>query len=150
MHQVFDIGVVSHHANQEALDVGCIAIEEPRLCVDVVGAEGGHDRDVARARAIAPHVDALLLDTGNPDAARKELGGTGRTHDWSLSREVVANVDVPVLLAGGLTPENVGLAIQTVRPWAVDLCNGVRTDRRLDEAKLAAFMRSVRSAQTSA
>jgi len=97
------------------------------------------------ALAAAGHADALLLDSGNPGLPVKELGGTGRTHNWEISREVCARSPVPVFLAGGLNPDNVAEAIRRVRPYGVDICSGVRTDGRLDEAKLAAFMRAVRS-----
>ena len=82
--------------------------------------------------------DAFLLDSGRPEA--HELGGTGRVHDWRVSAEFVRRSPLPVFLAGGLGPENVGRAIATVRPFGVDLCTGVRTGGRLDGAKLAAFM----------
>lgn len=84
-------------------------------------------------------VDALLLDSGRPAAAVKELGGTGRVHDWSLSRRIVAEVSRPVFLAGGLRPGNAAEAWQAVQPFALDLCTGVRTGGRLDGAKLQAF-----------
>jgi phosphoribosylanthranilate isomerase len=96
-----------------------------------------------QARAVAPAVDALLLDSGRPDQAVKELGGTGRTHDWALSRQLIEAVPCPVLLAGGLRPDNVGEAIATARPFGVDLCTGVRSDGRLDPAKLEAFVAAV-------
>ncbi len=101
---------------------------------------------VDEARTVAPHVDAILLDSGNQRLAVKELGGTGRTHDWSVSRRIVESVPVPVYLAGGLKASNAGEAIAAVRPFALDLCSGVRTDGRLDEAKLTAFMAAVRAA----
>ncbi|MEM7268019.1 MAG: phosphoribosylanthranilate isomerase [Pseudomonadota bacterium] len=101
---------------------------------------------IAEAVAIAPQVDALLLDSGRPSAAVKELGGTGRAHDWSVSAQLVAAVDCPVFLAGGLKPENVAEAVQTVRPYGLDLCTGVRADDKLDADKLAAFMQAVRAA----
>jgi len=97
-----------------------------------------------RALAVAPHVDALLLDSGNPNLRVKELGGTGRRHDWQISRRIVEAVVVPVFLAGGLRPDNVAEAISTVWPYAVDVCSGVRSDGHLDEAKLAAFTAAVR------
>ncbi len=87
--------------------------------------------------------DALLLDSGNPKAALPELGGTGRVHDWTVSRRIVEAAGVPVILAGGLKPDNIGAAAQTVRPFAVDVCTGVRTDGRLDPAKLGAFVAAV-------
>ena len=101
------------------------------------------DASVAEAVSVAPHVSAILLDSGQPNAATKTLGGTGRRHDWAVSRRIRAAVDVPVFLAGGLRADNVAEAIATVGPFGVDLCTGVRTDGRLDAAKLAAFMRAV-------
>ena len=98
------------------------------------------DDSVAEALGVAADVDALLLDSGNPKLAVKELGGTGRRHDWSLSRRIVESSPVPVYLAGGLNSDNVREAIETVRPFGVDICSGVRTDGKLDETKLLAFM----------
>jgi phosphoribosylanthranilate isomerase len=99
------------------------------------------------ARAVAPEVDAILLDSGNPALPVKELGGTGRTHDWPTSARIREAVPVPLWLAGGLTAENVAGAIAAVRPYGVDVCTGVRTDGRLDEEKLAAFVAAVRRAE---
>ena len=99
--------------------------------------------DVAEAVRIAALVDGLLLDSGNPSATVKELGGTGRVHDWALSQRIVADAPCPVFLAGGLNAGNVAGAIRQVRPYGVDLCNGVRTDDALDPTKLAAFMNEV-------
>jgi phosphoribosylanthranilate isomerase len=92
------------------------------------------------AVALAPGVDALLLDSGNPTLRVKELGGTGRVHDWSVARAIVEAVRVPVFLAGGLHPGNVREAIDRVGPFALDVCSGVRTDGRLDSVKLRAFL----------
>jgi phosphoribosylanthranilate isomerase len=103
------------------------------------------EESLPEALEAARHSDALLLDSGNPELAVKELGGTGRTHDWSLSARIVGRSPVPVFLAGGLTPHNVGEAIRRVRPFGVDLCNGVRTGGALDEPKLAAFLGAVRA-----
>lgn len=106
-----------------------------------------HVRDrasVAEAREVAPRVDALLLDSGNPDLVTKELGGTGRLHDWSLSRAIVAAVDKPVFLAGGIRPDNVSAALDAVRPFGIDLCSGVRTDGALDGDKLGALVAAMR------
>ena len=89
-------------------------------------------------------VDAFLLDSGRPGA--HELGGTGRVHDWRVSAEFVRRSPVPVFLAGGLRPENVARAVETVRPFGVDLCSGVRTENRLDRGKLHAFMAAARLA----
>jgi phosphoribosylanthranilate isomerase len=95
------------------------------------------------ALAVAPFVNALLLDSGNPSLPVKELGGTGRTHDWSISRRIRESAPVPVFLAGGLTPGNVGEAIHQVEPYGIDVCSGVRTDGRLDAAKLTGFFRAI-------
>ena len=94
---------------------------------------------VEEATGVAPHVDAILLDSGNQKLAVKELGGTGRTHDWTLSRAIRERIGVPLFLAGGLTPENVGRAIDEVGPFGVDVCSGVRTDDKLDASKLKRF-----------
>jgi len=105
---------------------------------------------VSEALAVAPLVDALLLDSGNPHAAVKELGGTGRTHDWAHSRQIVAASPRPVYLAGGLRADNVAQAIATVQPFGLDLCSSVRTDGRLDGVKLQAFFAAVRRADAQA
>lgn len=99
--------------------------------------------------AYAPHVHAFLLDSGRPSAATPELGGTGRTHDWEVSATFVRISPHPVFLAGGLHAGNVGEAIAAVRPFGLDLCSGVRTDGRLDPAKLAAFVAAVRAADAT-
>jgi phosphoribosylanthranilate isomerase len=95
------------------------------------------------ALTAAPHVDALLLDSGNPALPVKELGGTGRVHDWQVSRLIRDRAPVPVFLAGGLRASNVREAIEAVQPFGVDLCSGVRTHGRLCAQKLASFMRAV-------
>lgn len=96
---------------------------------------------------VAPSVDALLLDSGNPSLAVKELGGTGRRHDWLISRQIREAVPVPVFLAGGLRAENVAEAIAAVEPFGLDLCSSVRTDGRLDPRKLDLFFAAVDSAR---
>ena len=101
---------------------------------------------LAEASTCAPLVDALLLDSGRPAAAVKELGGTGRVHDWAVSQEIVSRVRCPVFLAGGLRPENVSTACRAVRPFGVDLCSGVRRDGTLDAGLLGAFVQAVASA----
>ena len=114
--------------------------------VQVIHVDG--EDAIARAAAAAPSVDAILLDSGNQKLAVKELGGTGRRHDWSMSRRIRDQVDVPVYLAGGLQAENVAEAIATVRPFALDVCSGVRTDGRLDAARLARFFAAVKQVAT--
>jgi len=94
---------------------------------------------VKEALAVAPEVDGLLLDSGNQSLPVKELGGTGRRHDWSISRKIRELVDVPIFLAGGLNAGNIAEAVQQVGPFGVDVCSGVRTDGKLDERKLVRF-----------
>ncbi len=103
------------------------------------------DSSILEACHLAPLADAILLDSGNPAAAVKELGGTGRVHDWQVSRAIREAVGVPVFLAGGLTPANVGDAVRTVEPFGVDVCSGVRRDGRLDRSLLSAFVRAARA-----
>ena len=108
-----------------------------------------HVRDASaleEAMAAAPLVDALLLDSGNPALAVKELGGTGRIHDWEVSAQIRAAAGKPVFLAGGLTPANVAEAIRRVRPFGLDLCTGVREQGALDAPRLEAFVAAVRAA----
>ncbi len=112
--------------------------------VQVIHVEG--EASVDEALAVAPHVDALLLDSGRPKGAVKELGGTGRVHDWSVSRIIRERSPVPLFLAGGLNAQNVGDAIRTVRPFGVDVCSGVRTEGKLDPAKLSRFVHAVHDA----
>ena len=102
-----------------------------------------YERSIVEALKISEKVDALLLDSGNPNLAVKELGGTGRTHNWAISRKIVEQSKVPVFLAGGLNAENVREAIEIVQPFGVDVCSGVRTEEKLDGRKLEAFFKAV-------
>jgi phosphoribosylanthranilate isomerase len=102
------------------------------------------ERSIDEAVEAAPNVNAILLDSGNPSLAVKELGGTGRRHDWTISRRIREEVEVPVYLAGGLRAENVAQAVEVVGPFALDVCSGVRTGGKLDGGKLGTFMREVR------
>jgi phosphoribosylanthranilate isomerase len=112
--------------------------------IHVIGPES-----VEEAVAVAPHVDAILLDSGNPSLKAKELGGTGRRHDWAISRRIREAIDVPLWLAGGLSAENAREAIETVEPFALDVCSGLRTGEGydLDPGKLDGFMAAVRAAR---
>lgn len=94
---------------------------------------------VEEAITVATQVDAILLDSGNQSLAIKELGGTGRTHDWTLSREIRETIDVPLFLAGGLNPTNVAAAIREVQPFGIDVCSGLRTNGSLDPQRLKEF-----------
>lgn len=111
--------------------------------VQVVHVRG--EASIQQAEAIASFVDGLLLDSGDPDLPVQELGGTGRTHNWQISKRIRQAVGVPVFLAGGLNAGNVADAIKTVEPFGVDVCSGVRTQGKLDESKLAKFVSNVKS-----
>lgn len=144
--------IVSHHQRVltstvqivDALKTGTYAEIRQALggvkLVQVIHVTGEESLD--EAQRIAPEVDAILLDSGNPNLAVKELGGTGRIHNWVISRRIVESVQVPVFLAGGLRPDNVRAAIEAVQPFGLDLCSGVRTEGKLDERKLEAFFRA--------
>ena len=95
---------------------------------------------------MAPHVAAILLDSGNPAAPVKELGGTGRVHNWEISRRIRQIISCPLFVAGGLQPANVREAIRQIGPYAVDVCSGVRTNGHLDAIKLRDFFREVEAA----
>lgn len=101
------------------------------------------ERSVDEAIEISGQADAILLDSGNPNLLVKELGGTGRTHNWKLSRKIRDSINIPVFLAGGLKLENIKQAIQEVQPFGIDLCSGVRTNGNLDLEKLVKFINEV-------
>lgn len=101
------------------------------------------ERAIVQAQQAAPHVDALLLDSGRPNAAVKILGGTGQSHDWTLSRKIVETAGRPVFLAGGLKPENVREALDAVKPAGIDLCSGIRVEGRLVPERLAALVHNM-------
>ncbi len=154
-------GLAQHVRATRATVVQLVRHVDPRLHADirealpwvkivqVVHVEDADALELARGYALT--ADALLLDSGNPkafaDGAVEALGGTGRTHDWRLSRQIVQVVNKPVYLAGGLTPFNVADAIDAVRPFGVDLCSGVRTLGKLDVKKLESFFVAVRGAE---
>jgi phosphoribosylanthranilate isomerase len=102
------------------------------------------ESSIDEALKISNFVDLILLDSGNPNLTTKELGGTGKVHNWEISKEIVNKVNIPVFLAGGLTHENALQAIKEVNPYGLDLCSGVRTNGFLDVDKLAAFFRAIK------
>lgn len=101
------------------------------------------EESIEQAMNIDQLADAILLDSGDPKATVKTLGGTGNTHNWTISRRIVESVSIPVLLAGGLHSHNVAEAIAAVQPFGVDVCSGVRTEGRLDPGKLRSFIQAV-------
>jgi len=146
-------GIIAHHQQVQtnaiqlvdALQEGTYAELRKALpaikLVQVIHVQG--PASIEEAISIYKEVDAILLDSGNPNLSIKELGGTGRTHNWQISRAIKEAVDVPVFLAGGLRSDNVQAAIEAVQPFGVDLCSGVRTNGALDEVKLKAFFEQV-------
>lgn len=95
------------------------------------------------ALEISTYVDAILLDSGNPNLTVKELGGTGRIHNWEISRRIRQSIKIPLFLAGGINKDNVRQAIEVVQPFGLDLCSSVRTDGKLDPEKLRDFFNAV-------
>jgi phosphoribosylanthranilate isomerase len=159
-------GLVRHARATRATVVQLVRHVDPRLHFDIREALPGvkivqvihveNETALELARGYALTADALLLDSGNPATHSvsgggdgEELGGTGRTHDWALSRRIVSLVEKPVYLAGGLIQANVADAIAAVRPFGVDLCSGVRTLGKLDTKKLTSFFAAPRGAERS-
>ena len=99
--------------------------------VSVTGTEA-----IAYAERFVGEVDGIILDSRTAD----RLGGTGLTHDWSISRRIVEELPLPVILAGGLTPDNLEAAINAVHPYAVDVNSGVETDQKKDPEKVRKFI----------
>jgi phosphoribosylanthranilate isomerase len=102
-----------------------------------------NEASIEDALIISEQVDAILLDSGNPNLKIKELGGTGRIHNWNLSRKIVAQSNCPVFLAGGINPLNIKQAIEEVQPYGIDLCSGVRTNQLLDAIKLEQLFNAI-------
>lgn len=152
-------GIIEHHNRTQTNTIQIVdalsegTYEELRTAlpsvriVQVIHVTG--EASVEEAVRISRSVDAILLDSGNPGLKVKELGGTGRVHNWLLSRKIREQASCPVFLAGGLKPENVREAIATVKPFAVDVCSGVRTNGMLDAEKLGRFISEVRNANSS-
>ncbi len=136
------VQIVSHIEQAEAAKLAVLQPGVRRVQVIHVEDQGALDL----IPVYAPHVHAFLLDSGRPGADTPELGGTGRRHDWSISRAFVDASPLPVFLAGGLNADNVRQAVREVRPYGLDLCTGVRTNGRLDGVKLTAFMAAAMTA----
>jgi phosphoribosylanthranilate isomerase len=139
------VSTVQLVAHIDPAESAALARRLPRVRrVQVLHVEGR--QVLEHLEAYRPHVHGFLLDSGRPGAAVPELGGTGRVHDWAISRAFVEACGLPVFLAGGLTPANVGEAIRVVRPYGVDICTGVRENGQLSRARLADFVSAVRRA----
>ncbi|MCZ6702356.1 MAG: phosphoribosylanthranilate isomerase [Ignavibacteria bacterium] len=101
------------------------------------------EESIEEAKKVSQLVDALLLDSGNQKLKVKELGGTGRTHDWTISRKIRDTVSALMFLAGGINANNVLDAIKEVEPFGIDLCSGVRENGRLSEKLLGEFFKTI-------
>jgi phosphoribosylanthranilate isomerase len=101
------------------------------------------EKAVQEAIEIAEWVDAILLDSGNPNLSTKVLGGTGKTHNWDLSKKIRENISIPTYLAGGINKDNIRKAIDQVQPYGIDLCSSVRTNGQLDERKLEELFKAL-------
>ncbi|HEX2969841.1 MAG TPA: phosphoribosylanthranilate isomerase [Bacteroidales bacterium] len=145
-------GIIAHHKRTNTNTIQIVdklyegsyadirkALPSVRI-VQVIHVSG--ESSVDEAIRISGEVDAILLDSGNPDLAIKQLGGTGRVHNWTLSRRIRDNALCPVFLAGGLKPENVRQAVEQVRPFGVDVCSGLRINGNLDKERLEAFIKN--------
>ena len=98
---------------------------------------------IKEAIEISEFVDAILLDSGNPNLPTKVLGGTGKTHNWDLSKKIREEISLPVFLAGGINKDNIKKAIEHVQPYGIDLCSSVRTNGQLDESKLEELFKAI-------
>ena len=101
------------------------------------------EKAVQEAIEISEFVDAILLDSGNPNLSTKVLGGTGKTHNWDLSKKIRENISIPTYLAGGINKDNIRMAIDQVQPYGIDLCSSVRTNGQLDERKLEELFKAL-------
>ena len=101
------------------------------------------EKAIQEAIEISEFVDAILLDSGNPNLSTKVLGGTGKTHNWDLSKKIRENISIPTYLAGGINKDNIRKAIDHVQPYGIDLCNSVRTNGQLDELKLEELFKAL-------
>lgn len=119
LHETVGTDAVQVHGDvtPEALDA--LAADLDASLVKTVDAT-----DPESAHAYAECADALLVDSTDASGA----GGTGRTHDWTATRDLASGLDVPIVLAGGLTPSNVAEAVRTVEPYAVDVASGVEAE----------------------
>ncbi|QLC32948.1 phosphoribosylanthranilate isomerase [Halarchaeum sp. CBA1220] len=118
LHDAVGTDAVQLHGDLPAERVASLASVLDARVVKTVDAD-----DPEVARDYDGVADALLVDSTDASGA----GGTGRTHDWTATRDLAADLDAPVVLAGGLTPANVAEAVRTVEPYAVDVASGVES-----------------------
>ncbi len=141
-HQKVRTSVIQLVDEVDQKDLESLREELPGIkLVQVIHVSGSES--IEAALEVSSYIDALLLDSGNPNLDIKELGGTGRTHNWEISRAIVEQSSKPVFLAGGLNPDNVSRAIDFVRPFGVDVCSGLRRGGKLDSALLDSFLQAI-------
>jgi phosphoribosylanthranilate isomerase len=140
-------GIVQLHGDVDPREVEKLKTLEPKLAVIKSLVVGLHDTEALESttREMSPFVDAYITDTFDPETGA--AGATGKTHDWSVSRRLVELSDRPVILAGGLTPDNVRRAILEVRPAGVDAHTGVEgASGRKSRDKVRKFVAEARAA----
>ena len=141
------VNTIQLHGNNLPTDVLQIAKELPFMKI-IKSIHVNSEISLRTIHSFVGIVDAILLDTANFE--RGQVGGTGLTHDWNLSANIVSRVGVPVILAGGLSPANVAKAVRRVRPYAVDVNSGVKsTTGYKDSQKLQQFIKCAKSALTN-
>ena len=138
--QLTGADVLQLHSMLSPSDIAELKGRVRQKLVVAVAADDG-DKKAKRYESVA---DAILLDS----MVEGRLGGTGRVHDWDKSAGIARSLQIPVILAGGLDPENVVQAIERVRPYAVDVSSGTETGGRKDPSKVRAFVEKVRGCQT--
>jgi phosphoribosylanthranilate isomerase len=138
-------GIVQLHGDIDRSELEKLKVLNPRLTVIkslVVGLHPNKDLE-SMTKELSPFVDAYITDTLDPKTGA--TGATGKTHDWEISRRIVEFSDRPVILAGGLTPDNVRMAILKVKPAGVDAHTGVEdTAGRKSRKKVERFVSEAR------
>ena len=127
---------VQLHGPLEQTEIERLKASDPKLGIikSLIVRPGVENRLMSEVKKFESCVDAFITDTYDPDTGRS--GATGKTHDWSISQDLVCNTRLPVILAGGLTPDNVRQAIDEVRPFAVDVHTGVEDGDGLKSRQL--------------
>jgi phosphoribosylanthranilate isomerase len=142
------VTTIQLHGNSEPTEADEIRKRLPNVkvykAVHVLG-----ETAICEVQKFVNQVDGIILDTAIQETG--QVGGTGRPHDWKVSRAIVQSVGLPVILAGGLTPENVGEAIRVVQPYAVDVNSGVSLpDGTKDHHRLKLFIAKAKEVQQPA
>lgn len=133
-------GAVQLHSNISLPEIGKIRKALPKIKI-IKAIHVIDEKVVSEAVKFSDYVDYILLDS----KAKGKIGGTGKTHDWSISRKIILKCKKPVLLAGGLNPENVLDAVRKIKPFGVDVNSGVKAKPRVKDAeKLRKFIENAK------